>query len=377
VNRQTPTPRDNSTLALRPRGDIARQQVNSLTLVADYLKDAEQRGLSKPTLVRYRKIFRDFFTVVGRIPLDELKPRDIRDYLAWMQSRGATDHTLAQLLSALRSLFRFGVLIEAVPFSPAQAVPTRRYKRGIPRPLSEEEMNRLIGAAESPRDKALLEFFYSTGCRIAEVSGARIENVNWSARTVTVVGKGDKERLVPLNTRAVELLKTYLGKRTAGWLFEGGLPNQCGAVCKTRGGRFWTGVWREDYAVSSDGKLRSRPASVRLGKTAGMSREEARKKLESLIVDKLKPRPRRDQPLNRRNIRVIIARIALKAGLGHVKPHQLRHSFATHLLDHGADLLSISKLLGHVSVSTTQIYTHVSQAQIRRAIELHPHWRQP
>lgn len=368
---------ESTTLALRPRRDLARRQVNSPTLIAEYLKDSEQRGLAKKTLIRYRKVFRDFFWNVGPIPLNELRPRDVRDFLVWMQGRGASDQTLAQILSALRSLFRFAVLIEAVPVSPAWAVQTHRYKRGLPKPLSEKEIDRLIAAARIPRDKALIEFLYSTGCRVAEVSGALIENVSWSERTLRVVGKGDKERLVPLNVRTAKLLKTHLGDRTAGFLFEGEKPDGRGAVIKTKRGECWIGEWREDYAIGSDGKLQSRRVEVTLGKIANMSREQARQKLATLIADKLKPRPRRGVPLAPRTIRTIIDRAAFKAGLGHVNPHQLRHSFATHLLDHGADLLSISKLLGHVSLSTTQIYTHVSQAQIRRAIECHPHWRQP
>ncbi|MGA8222316.1 MAG: tyrosine-type recombinase/integrase [Candidatus Acidiferrales bacterium] len=363
-------------LVLKPRRDLARRQTNSLALVADYLKDAEQRGLAKMTLVRYRQVFRDFFAVVGSIPLDELKPRDVRDFLAWMQDRGASDETLRATLCALRSIFRFAEVIDAVSVSPARAVQTRRVKRRLPQPLSEKEIDQLIVATQTPRDKALIEFLYSTGCRVAEVSGARIENVSWSDRTLRVVGKGNKERLVPLNGRAIGLLKAHLGNRTAGFLFEGGRPDQRGGVTKEFG-KFWLGTWREDYAIGSDGILRSSLAKKRLGKVAEMSREEARRKLADLIADKLKPRPRRGQPLTIRAIRKIVAQTALKAGLGHVHPHQLRHSFATHLLDHGADLMAIKELLGHVSVSTTQIYTHVSQAKIRESIELHPHWRQP
>jgi site-specific recombinase XerD len=364
----------NNVLALRPRRDIARRQTNSLTLVADYLRDGEQRGLAKMTLVRYRKIYRDFFAVAGAIPLNELRPRDVRDFLAWQQERGSSDESLRTILCALRSLFRFAEIIDAVAVSPARAVQTRRVKRRLPRPLDEGEINRLIGAAKSSRDKALIELLYSTGCRAGEVSGARIENVNWSDRTLRVIGKGDKERLVPLNSRTVDLLKVYLGERKAGYLFEGGLPDQRGGVTRV-GGKYWLGVWREGYAIGSDGVLRACVATKRLGKIAEMSREEARQKLTGLIAQRLKPRPRRDQPLVPRAIGKIVARAARKAGLGHVHPHQLRHSFATHLLDHGADLLTIKELLGHVSVTTTAIYTHVSQRKIREAIELHPHWK--
>jgi site-specific recombinase XerD len=366
---------NSNVLALRPRQDIARRQTNSLTLVADYLKDAEQRGLAKMTLARYRKIYRDFFAVVGAIPLHELRPRDVRDFLAWQQERGASDETLRTDLCALRSLFRFAEIIDAVAVSPARAVQTRRVKRRLPKPLSEQEIDRLIGAAKNSRDKALIELLYSTGCRAGEVSGALIENINWTDRTMRVVGKGNKERLVPLNGRAIEFLKIYLGNRASGCLFQGWTTDQRGSVSKS--GRSWIGCWRNGYVTGADGKLRSSFTSSYIGKRASMSREEAQQKLATLIAEKVKPPPRGGQPLCARGIGKIIGRAARKAGLGHVHPHQLRHSFATHLLDRGADLLTISKLLGHVSLSTTQIYTHVSQTQIRRTMELHPHWRQP
>lgn len=124
-----PGTEDGSALALKLRRDIACREVDSLTLVADYLKDAAQRGLASATLHQYTQVFRGFFLVVGSIPLNELKPRDIREFLAWQKWRGASDGTLRRILCALRSVFRFAELIEAVSVSPARAVQTRHVRR--------------------------------------------------------------------------------------------------------------------------------------------------------------------------------------------------------------------------------------------------------
>lgn len=380
ATRQSNTP--STALALRPQHHVARREPTSIDLVFDYLKDAEQRGLARQTLRRYSGIFRDFFLSVGAVPLHLLRPRDIRGYLASQQDHGASHNTLHLALCALRSFFQFCESIEAIPVSPAWGVRMRRIKRRLPKPLTEGEVDGLIDAGGSVRDKALLEFLYCTGCRVAEIAGARIEDVSWSARTVRVLGKGDKERLVPLGQPAVELLRAYLGDRKAGWIFqEEGQPDQRGSLLLVKG--YWTGRWHCDYRIEnqprySNGRLKWRVKTVRLGKPEEMSREQARQKLDKLLAGKLPPRPRpvQPQPMSTRAIAMIVDKTARLAGLGHVHPHQLRHSFATHLLDHGADLRTIQVLLGHVSISTTAIYTHVSQTRVRETLEkFHPRWR--
>jgi site-specific recombinase XerD len=208
----------------------------------------------------------------------------------------------------------------------------------------------------------------------------RFEDVSWTERTVRVLGKGNKERLVPLNDRAIQLLKASLAKRTTGWLFQNeGKPDQKGYVRKCPAAGCWEGEWQQDYNLDSNGRLISRVRSVVLGKISEITREEARQKLSAMLAGKLKPRPRpvKDKPLTTRQISNIVQGSAARAGLGHVHPHQIRHSFATHLLDRGADLLTISKFLGHVSLSTTQIYTHVSDTKMREVMGLHPHWKNP
>jgi site-specific recombinase XerD len=368
---------------VRDRAIVARR-ADAQQLVTCFREDSEIRGLSRVTMERYVRVYRDFFHLVSGIPIAGIKPRDVRDYLAWQYERGASSQTLRESLCALRSLFRFAVAIEVIPVSPAHAIQSRKVTQKIPKVLTEEQVNQLIQAAETLRDKALLETAYATGCRVSEIVGMRVEDVCWTERTVRVLGKGNKERLVPLNDRAIELLKASLGKRKMGWLFqEEGPPDQQGCVFQrttdaTYAG-WWLGRWQQNYKLEKNGRLTSRFRHIRLGKTSEMTREEARRKLAAMLAGKLKPRPRpvKDGPLDARTIRYIVQRAAVRAGLGHVHPHQIRHSFATHLLDHGADLLTISKFLGHVSLSTTQIYTHVSNAKMREVMQLHPHWRNP
>ena len=349
-------------------------------LVQDFTKDMEIRGVSESTLDKYRETYRDFFQMVGSIPITQIRPRHIREFLAWQLDRGASPDTLRRHLCGLNSLFKFAERLELIPVSPARSVQSRKLGRKLPRPLTEQEIDKLIDAARTPRDRALLETLYATGCRIAEVAGMRYDDIAWESRTITVTGKGNKRRLVPLNDRAIKLLKTYLGKRKAGWLFQAeGQNDQRGTVCQARHGQFagyWIASWKYDYKLGSDGRLTFRTRTVRLGLHSELTREEAQTKLAHLSAGELTPRPRpvKDQPMTTRAIYDVVRKTAARAGLGHVHPHQFRHSFATHLLDHGADLLTISKLLGHVSIATTQIYAHVSQDKMRRVMELHPHW---
>lgn len=378
------------TLATIPRLTLRREDTGP-ALVSEFITECRNRGLSQATITRYSHVGQEFFQQCGMSPR-EVRPRDVRAYLAWMSERGATDHTLYQALAALRSMFRFAEAFEIVPISPARSVQQRPYRRNIPKPLSEDEINRLIEAATKPRDRALLYFMYATGCRISEVANAKIEDVNWDARTVRVIGKGDKQRLAPLNARAIESLRLIIGNRKDGPIFESYPARRVrqpstravlpvltreeaeaasAAFAKQhqlRGGsmflwkpyKLWVFAWRERV----DGQLRNR-----------------RKYIGRVFPRKLRPVTARPQTKPERGLgipglRGIIYRLARTAGLGHVYPHRLRHSFATHLLDHNADLFTIKELMGHASISTTQIYAHVSQTKVRETLErCHPHWK--
>ena len=372
------------------RRAIAPANETCAMLVYDFLKESEQRGLAKKTLFDYAKVCKEFFLLHGRgLRPNEIKPHDIREYLAWQANRGATPATLRQRLSGLRSLFRFAEAMEIVPVSPARSVQTHRYFRKLPKPITEEQMNRLIDSQTNLRDKTLIETMYATGTRRSEVSGMKVSDVDWAARTILVNGKGSKERLVPLTDRSVELLKSYVGDRKEGWLFQAsGPPDQDGRLSLQNG--LWVGLWRDEYRMAN-GKLRFQTRRKALGRAPGisrkhkafvadllpeMSREQAREALDSLLTGKLQPRPRSvTKPLSPVSISYIIRKAGIRAGIPHLHAHRIRHSFATHLFDNGADILTISKFLGHVSLSTTAIYTHVSHRRMRETLEkFHPHW---
>ena len=345
-------------------------------LVDEFLDYGQkERTYSEATVRRYRGVTEQFLNFIGELDVTHVRAQDIRAYFAWMLERGASDSTLRQTLSCLRSLYRYFEMCEIVAVSPARVVQTRKAKRRLPKPLSEEIVNKLIDSATNIRDKALIEFAYSTGCRAAEIAGVKIENVDWTSRTVSVVGKGDKERLVPLGSKAIGALRSYLDRRTRGYLFQSeGRPDQHGHLVRVD--RSWVARWHEDYAFDSTGRLVRRMATRVVGKISEMTREEARAKL-ARIVDKLPPRPRptKDLPLTTRAIYGIVKSVALRAGITRVHPHRFRHSFGTHLHEHGADILSISRLMGHASIATTSIYTEVSQKHMRETLErCHPHW---
>jgi len=374
----TPETVQGDSTALATREAITTRSENSLALLSYFLTDCAHRGLADSTITRYSQLGKDFFEHCPGLRPGEIRPRDIRAYLSWLVDRGVSEHTLQQTLSALRSIFRFAEAFEIASVSPARSVQQRRYKRSIPRPLSEEEIERLISATTNLRDKAIIEFFYSTGCRTSEAVGARLEEVSWSERTVRVVGKGDKMRLVPLSRRAIDSLSKYLDMRDTGWLFQADAKSpRAYRLSQNREG-FWEARWREVTQMPG-GTSETRIVSRTLGKTVEMSEHQADDKIRSILSERrAEVQPvAANKPLSKCCVRVVIDRAARAAGLGHVHPHQIRHSFATHLLDHGADIFTIKEFLGHADVSTTSIYTHVSQTKMRETLErCHPHWRQ-
>jgi integrase/recombinase XerC len=242
------------------------------------------------------------------------------------QKAGREATTTRRKLSALRSFFRFLVREEYVKANPFTGVTMPRRARTLPEVMSIEEVTRLLAAPDAAvpeegasgawtdfvrsRDTAILEMLYSTGMRLRELTGLRDEQVDLLSGTVVVRGKGRKERLCPLGNPAVKALRRYLDHR--------------------------------DVALMGWGKGRAR--TVFLNKFGGS--------------------------LSPRSVERLMKKYLALANLNHERsPHALRHSFATHLLDAGADLRSVQELLGHASLSTTQIYTHVSIERLKEVYE--------
>ena len=277
-----------------------------------------ERGLSENTLAAYRADLRSFLAWTER---DGLDPRhaDSARVLAYLDSpdAGAARGTRARRLSSLKRFYAHLERQGQVRRSPVESLGAPRGSRPLPRTLSEPEVEALLdapdaGTALGLRNKAMLEVLYATGLRVSELVNLRGDQLNLRQGVVRVTGKGGKERLVPLGRAAIDCLERY--RRQA------------------------------------------------LPELAGRS-----------MADHLFP-GRFGRPMSRQNFWYLVRRYALAAGLAQLpSPHVLRHAFATHLVNHGADLRAVQLLLGHSDISTTQIYTHVARERLKRLhAEHHP-----
>ena len=279
-----------------------------------------ERHAAQYTVRNYTHDLRHFidFLIQGNIAtLEEIDINVLRRYIALLQNEGYEKSSVARKLSALRSFYSYLTRENLVSKNPLLTLSSPKLTKRLPSFLSTDEVSRLIEAPDlsTPlgiRDKAIVELLYASGLRISEIAGLDIANVNLSEREVCVWGKGSKERITLIGKPAANAIDAYI-----------------------REGRT---------------KL--------IGKRA----------TDALFLNRYGRR------LSRRSIEEIISHYATSAGLDkRVFPHMLRHSFATHLLDGGADLRVVQELLGHASLSTTQIYTHVTQAQARKVyLAAHP-----
>jgi integrase/recombinase XerD len=287
-----------------------------------------ERGAAANTREAYARDLADLARFLdGRgVALDRASGDDLSDYLAALSgrpgSRGrpAAPRTMARRLSAIRQFYRFLVSEGLRGDDPSAALDRPRHGRPLPKLLEEEEVDRLLAAAaaregaDGARLAALLEILYATGLRVSELVGLPLSAVSGEARLLRVKGKGGKERVVPLSEPARAALAAYLPTRA---VF---LP------ADDRG-----------------------PAARRL----------------------FPSRDARGGSLTRQRFGQLLKELAVEAGLSpaRVSPHVLRHAFATHLLNRGADLRSVQQMLGHADISTTEIYTHVLDERLRRLVE--------
>ncbi len=243
---------------------------------------------------------------------------DIRSYLASLHKADMARRSIARRISSLRSFYRYLVREGKLKMNPFTKVKTPKLEKKLPVFLEEFEINHLLELPDlttplGKRDRAILEMLYSTGCRVSELVGLTLDRMDLSNRYVLLMGKGHKERIVPLGHPCVRAVRDYLA-----------------------GGRQFL---MEKYAV--------KPHAF-------------------VFVN------RRGTVITTRSVRRILDKyVELAALKKHVSPHTIRHTFATHLLDHGADLRSVQELLGHASLSTTQIYTHVTADRIASVYKKH------
>jgi site-specific recombinase XerD len=306
----------------------------------------DERGLSENTVAAYERDVLQFFRFAARARVTDPAEVDhllLRRFLAQLRTRGLADSSIARKAAALRACFRLLARRRLVPASPAADLGSPRGPRRLPVVLKQRQVEALLAAPEPRmpvglRDRAILELLYATGMRVGELCGLELGDVDLQGQVARVHGKGGKDRLVPFGEPARAALREYLAEGRARML-----PDAAG---RTAAGRTAAG----------------RTAAVRTaaGRNAGGER--------SLFFN------RRGRPMTTRDVRGMIDRYrrALDVPRG-TSPHALRHSFATHLLEGGADLRSVQELLGHVALTTTQTYTHVSNERLRRVYEeAHP-----
>jgi integrase/recombinase XerD len=286
-----------------------------LDLFLNYL--TVEKGAAANTVAAYSRDLVRYLAFLGERSPDEVRPSDVAGFLAHLKNQGIAPRSRARALSALRMLHRFLLVEGYSQTNPSAIIEVPKGVQKLPTVLSNRQVEALLAAPLDCgpieiRDAAMLELLYATGLRVSELVGLAITEVNLSAGYLMTIGKGNKERLVPIGESACRAVARYLEQARGELLGE-----------KSSGHLFLS----------------------RLGE--GMSRQAFWN---------------------------IIKKRALQAGVSsRISPHTLRHSFATHLLENGADLRSVQVMLGHADLSSTQIYTHVTRERLKRLHgEFHP-----
>jgi integrase/recombinase XerD len=288
-----------------------------------------ERGRAAGTITAYRRDLRTYCAWLREraCALADVTEEDLSAFLAALRGRGLAPASVARTMVPVRALHRFLADEGRTPSDPGSGLELPRVPKGLPKALTEEEVGRLLDApvGDEPavlRDRAMLEVLYGTGLRVSELVGLSLGDVDLDAALLRAFGKGSKERIVPVGTPAVRAL--------AAWFDPGGRPELVPAQWRRRGDA------------------------------------------EAVFLNT------RGGRLSRQGAWDVLRRYARQVGLeGRLTPHVLRHSCATHMLDHGADIRAVQELLGHASISTTQVYTLVSTERLWEVYRnAHPRARQ-
>jgi integrase/recombinase XerD len=288
-------------------------------VIAQFLTHVRvEKGLSTNTVAAYQRDLAKFNAIAQKrkLALENISRDDLVDFLAGLYREKLESRTVARHLVTLRNFFRFAQVQELIATDPSMNLESPKIRRNLPGYLKLEEVERLLAQpdAKTPlglRDRAMLEVLYSTGLRVSELIGLRVIDLDTKVGCIRCIGKGDKERIVPAGKKALSIAEKYL----------------------------------RDARPKLLGKGVSSPA---------------------LFVN------RNGHSLSRVGVWKILSAYGRRAGLRvALTPHMLRHSFATHLLERGADLRSVQLMLGHADISTTQIYTHVVEERLKQIYKAH------
>jgi len=267
-----------------------------LTLTDDFVDYlVVERNASDHTVAAYQRDLKELSIHIGNQDVDKIEMKQLRAFLKYLHLGDQSASTIGRKLSTIRSFLDFCLREGLIEQNIAKALKAPKREQRLPRHTDAEGIDRLLNAPdESPlglRDRAILEVMYSAGLRVSELVSLNVEDIDLQAGTMRVIGKGNKQRLSPLGTRATTALSTWLEVKDGGYA----------VFTNYRGGR-----------------------------------------------------------LSTRSVQKLVDKYTAKAGLGKLTPHALRHSMATHMLDNGADIRSVQELLGHASITSTQVYTHVA-----------------
>lgn len=290
--------------------------------IEKFIRTLLSRGLSKHTIKAYESDllqlngFLEKYFEDGKIDINEITRLFLRDYLRDLSIKGRNNRTLARKSTTIKSFFHFCERNEFIEKNPAMNMQIPRFEKQLPKFFTEKEMEDLLNIPDlssrfGVRNKAILELIYSCGMRISEVAHCKINKIDLTEKTIRIIGKGNKERIVPVGKMAIRAVKNYV-------------------------------------------KIRNQ--------------FESRESDDSLFLSKS------GKPLSSDELREILDRyIILVAKTKGYSPHSIRHSFATHLISRGADLRAVQEMLGHSNLSTTEIYTHLSIKDLKKVYEqAHP-----
>jgi integrase/recombinase XerC len=284
-----------------------------------------ERNLPPNTVTSYSSDLSQFQKFLDEqypsLTLNEIEPLHIRDFLTTLHTDGYKPSSIARKIATLRSFFKFALRNEWIRTNPCSLISSPKKRGNLPEPMSVKEIEAILSLPNNDplglRDRAILETLYSTGVRVSELVGMNTDSVDFVGGTIKVKGKGRKERIIPIGGKALEAIGAYLDKRN---IFFASL--------------------RDDLSVNKE--------ALFLNNWGGRLTADSVKKI----------------------VRKYIKEAALKKN---VSAHSFRHSFATHLLEGGADLRAVQELLGHASLSTTQVYTHLTTKRLKKVYDkTHP-----